>query len=69
MNLKQQFDAIVAEWDLNKHPFYESWRAGTLPVDTLRRYAETKGEAGMAQYRREQNQISIDGLPTGLPVD
>ncbi|MCB0155085.1 MAG: pyridoxamine 5'-phosphate oxidase family protein [Anaerolineae bacterium] len=37
--------------------------------DTLRRYAETKGEAGMAQYRREQNQISIDGLPTGLPVD
>ncbi|MCB1218408.1 iron-containing redox enzyme family protein [bacterium] len=44
MNLKQQFDAIVAEWDLNKHPFYESWRAGTLPVDTLRRYAEEYGQ-------------------------
>lgn len=44
MNLKQQFDAIVEEWNLNKHPFYESWRAGTLPVETLRCYAEEYGQ-------------------------
>ncbi|MCB1188169.1 iron-containing redox enzyme family protein [bacterium] len=44
MNLKQQFDSIVEQWDLNKHPFYESWRAGTLPVDTLRSYAEEYGQ-------------------------
>ena len=44
MNLKQQFDAIVDEWNLNKHPFYEAWRAGTLPVETLRSYAEEYGQ-------------------------
>ncbi len=44
MNLKQKFDAIVDEWNLNKHPFYESWRAGTLPVETLRSYAEEYGQ-------------------------
>jgi hypothetical protein len=35
---------------------------------TLRRYAESKGDEGMEAYRREKNQVSIDGLPTGLPV-
>ena len=44
MNLKQQFDAIVDEWNLNKHPFYEAWRAGTLPLGTLRSYAEEYGQ-------------------------
>jgi pyrroloquinoline-quinone synthase len=44
MNLQTQLDAIVAKWDLNTHPFYESWRAGTLPVETLRRYAEEYGQ-------------------------
>ena len=34
--------------------------------DTLRRWAEHKGEAGLEQYRREKNARSIDGLPTGL---
>lgn len=29
-------------------------------------WAEKKGEAGVAQYRREQNARSIDGLPTGV---
>lgn len=45
-------------------PFYEFQGER----DTLRRYAETKGEAGMAQYRMENNRVSIDGLPTGLPA-
>ena len=31
---------------------------------TLIEWAETKGTEGIAQYRREKNQTSIDGLPT-----
>lgn len=34
--------------------------------ETLVQWAEKKGEAGLAQYRREKNAVSIDGLPTGL---
>ncbi len=37
--------------------------------DTLRRSCEAKGEQGMADYQRQKNQISIDGLPTGLVVE
>lgn len=35
----QELDAIVARFDLNQHPFYVEWRAGTLPVERLREYA------------------------------
>lgn len=37
----------------------------------LTRWAAAKGEAGLEAYRREKNQLSIDGLPTGLlePAD
>jgi hypothetical protein len=34
--------------------------------DTLARWADAKGEAGLRQYRQEHNAASIDGLPTGL---
>jgi hypothetical protein len=34
--------------------------------DTLARWAEKKGGVGLLQYWREKNQVSIDGLPTGL---
>jgi hypothetical protein len=34
--------------------------------DTLARWAEKKGPAGLLDYWREKNQVSIDGLPTGL---
>lgn len=34
--------------------------------DTLRRWAMSKGEAGLQEYRRQKNAASIDGLPTGL---
>ena len=34
-----QLDAIVRQFDLNQHPFYQAWRAGTLPVERLRDYA------------------------------
>ena len=36
----EELDAIVAQFDLNQHPFYQEWRAGTLPVDRLREYAD-----------------------------
>ena len=34
--------------------------------DTLLRSSAAKGEEGMAQYRREKNAVSLDGLPTPL---
>jgi hypothetical protein len=34
--------------------------------DTLARWAEKKGAAGLLDYWREKNAVSIDGLPTGL---
>jgi hypothetical protein len=34
--------------------------------DTLARWAEKKGTVGLLDYWREKNQVSIDGLPTGL---
>jgi hypothetical protein len=34
--------------------------------DTLARWAQTKGPAALAQYRRDKNARSIDGLPTAL---
>lgn len=33
------------------------------PRDTLLRWAETKGEEGLEQYRAEKNRLSLDGLP------
>jgi len=43
--------------------------------ETLRRWAEQKGDAGLEEYRRVKNARSLDGLPTGFfeeesaPVD
>jgi len=34
--------------------------------NTLTRWAEAKGEAGLDEYRRLKNTQSIDGFPTGL---
>jgi hypothetical protein len=36
---------------------------------TLRRWAETKGEDGLAAYRRQKNVHSIDGFETGVTPD
>ena len=33
---------------------------------TLTRWAEAKGEAGLEEYRRLKNALSIDGVPTGI---
>jgi pyrroloquinoline-quinone synthase len=39
MDRISQLDAIVAQFDLNRHPFYQDWAMGTLPVEKLRLYA------------------------------
>ena len=36
---------------------------------SLVRWAEAKGEQGLEAYRRAENTVSIDGLPTGWPAD
>jgi len=35
-----ELDDIVRSFDLNQHPFYTEWRAGTLPVERLAEYAD-----------------------------
>lgn len=32
--------------------------------DTLLKWAETKGEEGLIEYRKQKNSVSLDGLPT-----
>jgi hypothetical protein len=34
--------------------------------DTAIRWLESKGEDGLAEYRRQKNKTSIDGLPAPL---
>lgn len=36
--------------------------------DMLFEWADKKGPDGIAKYHRDKNQVSIDGLPTGLPL-
>ncbi len=39
MTRREELDEIVQRYDLNQHPFYQDWRAGTLPVERMRDYA------------------------------
>lgn len=43
MTIKQNLDSILEKWDLLKHPFYQAWSAGTLPVSALKVYAAEYG--------------------------
>lgn len=43
MNRIEELNQIIAQFDLNQHPFYADWRMGTLPTEKLRDYA---GEYG-----------------------
>jgi len=65
--MKSKLDKILQGWNLLTHPFYQSWSAGTLPVEALRVYAaeygayiaslpaawETVGETETAREERE----------------
>src|SRR5918994_4589272 len=35
-----ELDAIVSQFDLNEHPFYADWGAGTLPIERLAYYED-----------------------------
>src|SRR6478752_4182110 len=37
--VSSQIDSKVAERAMLKHPFYQAWTEGRLPLDTLRAYA------------------------------
>lgn len=43
MTTQQRLDSILDKWSLLKHPFYQAWSAGTLPVDALKVYAMEYG--------------------------
>ena len=34
--LMERIDEIIAEKSLLKHPFYEAWNKGELPVESLK---------------------------------
>jgi pyrroloquinoline-quinone synthase len=71
MSRIDELDAIVRQFDLNEHPFYQDWRAGTLPVERLREYArewapfiaavdagwERIGEPAYAAEEREHDEL------------
>jgi pyrroloquinoline-quinone synthase len=72
--MKQKLDPILEKWNLLKHPFYQAWSAGTLPVDALQVYAreygnfistlprawETLGDSETAQEEREHAELWTD---------
>jgi pyrroloquinoline-quinone synthase len=43
MTRVEQLDAIINQFDLNGHPFYQDWRMGKLPVEKLRDYSVEYG--------------------------
>lgn len=79
MTTQQQLDSILEEWNLLKHPFYQAWSAGTLPVDALKVYAgeygafikilpdgwKTLGDAETAQEEMEHAEL-WDGFAAAM---
>ena len=43
MDLKVALNARIENWKLLKHPFYQAWEAGELPLPALQSYAEEYG--------------------------
>jgi len=43
MDLKDALNARIENWKLLKHPFYQAWEAGELPLPALQSYAEEYG--------------------------
>ncbi|MEW5830947.1 MAG: iron-containing redox enzyme family protein [Chloroflexota bacterium] len=84
MSTKEQLDTILEKWDLLKHPFYQAWSAGTLPVEALKVYAreygqfirllpkgwETLRDGETAEEEREHAEMWQDfSAALGAPVD
>lgn len=67
MDRISEIDALINQFNLNLHPFYQDWRMGTLPKEALVAYSteygqfiatiadgwETVGQPGYAQEERE----------------
>ena len=43
MELKQQLDSTISQWNLLTNPFYQAWSAGTLSTAALQTYAAEYG--------------------------
>lgn len=43
MDLKKELDDRIQPWKLLKHPFYQAWESGKLPVEALQTYAREYG--------------------------
>jgi pyrroloquinoline-quinone synthase len=43
MNIEQQLSNSIEKWNLLKHPFYQAWSKGELPVAALQTYAQEYG--------------------------
>ncbi len=43
MDFKHALDRKITEHNLLNHPFYQAWRAGELPMEALRSYAQEYG--------------------------
>jgi pyrroloquinoline-quinone synthase len=41
--MMHSLDSHIDQWNLLKHPFYQAWSNGTLPVEALRAYAHEYG--------------------------
>lgn len=42
-SIKNDLDRAVEKWNLLRHPFYQAWEAGSLPVEALAVYAKEYG--------------------------
>lgn len=43
MELKKELELRIHPWKLLRHPFYQAWESGALPVEALRTYAREYG--------------------------
>ncbi len=43
MEIRPALNARIEKWKLLKHPFYQSWEAGELPMPALQSYAKEYG--------------------------
>ncbi|UYN89548.1 MAG: iron-containing redox enzyme family protein [Anaerolineales bacterium] len=82
MTLQEQLNQRIEKKALLKHPFYQAWESGELPVDALRTYAreygafiatmpagwETLNDAETAQEEREHAELWQD-FAAGLETE
>lgn len=43
MIIQEQLNHVIDRWSLLRHPFYQAWESGDLPVNALRTYAQEYG--------------------------